>query len=94
MKKAATVRMVRAPRTELGTERGTAQRVALHLGFGVKSVRSWVGQADIDGGLTGALSSAGVELICRVSQVATNTYSVARDRAPSTRPLLHAVLSG
>ena len=40
--KAAAVRMVRTLRAELGTERGTAQRVALLLGYGVESVRSRV----------------------------------------------------
>ncbi len=32
--KAAAVRMVRTLRAELGTDRGTAQRVALQLGYG------------------------------------------------------------
>jgi len=48
--KAAAVRMVRTLRTELGTEYGTVQRVALQLGYGVESVRTWVKQADIDDG--------------------------------------------
>ena len=48
--KAAAVRMVRALRTELGTEHGTVQRVALQLGYGIESVRTWVRQADIDDG--------------------------------------------
>lgn len=38
--KAAAVGMVRTLRAELGADRGTAQRVALQLGFGVESVRS------------------------------------------------------
>ena len=37
--KAAAVRMVRTLRAELGTARGTAQRVALQLGYAVESVR-------------------------------------------------------
>lgn len=49
--KAAAVRMVRTLRAELGTEHGTVQRVATQLGYGTESVRSWVRQADIDGGL-------------------------------------------
>ena len=36
----------------------------------------------------------GVELICRVLQVALSTYYAARDRAPSARTLSDAVLSG
>ena len=36
----------------------------------------------------------GVELICRVSQVAPSTYYHARGRAPSARALTDAVLSG
>jgi len=40
--KASAVRMVRTLRAELGTERGTVQRVALQLGYGVGSV---VGEA-------------------------------------------------
>src|SRR5215212_6551676 len=48
--KAAAVRMVRALRTELGTEHGTIGRVASQLGYGTESVRLWVRQADIDDG--------------------------------------------
>jgi putative transposase len=36
----------------------------------------------------------GVELICRVLQVAPSTYYAARDRSPSARTLSDAVLSG
>jgi transposase-like protein len=46
--KAAAVRMVRTLRAELRTEHGTAQRVATQLGYGVKCVRVWVKQADVD----------------------------------------------
>ena len=56
--KAAAVRMVRALRTELGSEQGTVQRVALQLGYGVESVRMWVRQADIDEGLAAGVSTA------------------------------------
>ena len=57
--KAAAVRMVRTLRAELGT----AQRVALQLGYGVESVRSWVRQADIDDGVKpGVASDAAAEI--------------------------------
>ena len=56
--KAAAVRMVRALRTELGTEQGTVSRVARQLGYGVESVRSWVRQADVDDGYTPGVSTA------------------------------------
>ena len=36
----------------------------------------------------------GVELICRVLQVAPSTYYAARDRNPSARTVSDAVLSG
>ncbi len=49
--KAAAVRMVRTLRAELGTSQGTVQRVADQLGYGSESVRAWVRQADIDGGV-------------------------------------------
>lgn len=42
--KASAVRMVRVLREELGTDHGTVQRVARHLGYGIESVRSWVRQ--------------------------------------------------
>jgi transposase len=56
--KAGAVRMVRALRAELGTEHGTVQRVARQLGYGVKSVRKWVRQADIDDGYASRVSTA------------------------------------
>jgi transposase len=49
--KATAVRMVRTLRVELGTDRGTAQRVSLQLGYGADSALSWVRQADIDNGV-------------------------------------------
>jgi transposase len=59
--KAAAVRMVRTLRAGPGTDCGTAQIVALQLGYGVESVRSWVRQVDIDGGLVGGVTSDGAE---------------------------------
>jgi transposase-like protein len=42
--------MVRTLRAESGSEHGTVKRVAERLGYGVESVRLWVGQADTDEG--------------------------------------------
>ena len=56
--KAAAVRMVRALRAELGTDQGTVARVGRQLGYGVESVRTWVGQADIDDGYTPGVTTA------------------------------------
>lgn len=50
--------MVRALRTELGTEQGTVARVSRQLGYGVESVRAWVRQADIDDGYAPGVSTA------------------------------------
>lgn len=47
------VRLVRRLREELGSDRGTVQRVASQLGFGVESVRSWVRERDVSDGLAG-----------------------------------------
>jgi len=66
--KAAAVRMVRNLRVELGTDRGTAGRVALQLGYGVESVRSWVRQADIDDGVKPGVPSDSVAEIHRLEQ--------------------------
>lgn len=66
--KAVAVRMVRTLRAELGTERRTAQRVALQLDYGVESVRSWVRQVDIDDGLVGGVTSDGSSEILRLEQ--------------------------
>ena len=52
------MRMVFALQNELGTEKGTAQRVANQLGYGVESVRSWVKQAEIDRGVKPGTTSA------------------------------------
>ncbi len=66
--KAAAVRMVRTLRAELGTNRGTAQRVALQLGYGVESVRSWVRRADIDDGVKQGVPSDSAAEIRRLEQ--------------------------
>ena len=48
--KAAAVRMVRTLRAELGTNQGTAGRVAPQLGYGPETVRAGATQADIGEG--------------------------------------------
>lgn len=48
--KTQAVGMVRALRSELGTTKGTAQRVARQLGYEVESMRLWVKPAEIDHG--------------------------------------------
>src|ERR1700737_4469591 len=66
--KAAAVRMVRALRSELGTEHGTVHRVARQLGYGIESVRAWVRQADIDDGYTPGVSTAEAQRIKDLEQ--------------------------
>jgi len=56
--KARAVRLVRQLRKELGTSRGTIQRVADQIGCGVESLRTWLKQADIDEGLEPGVSTA------------------------------------
>ena len=49
--KAQAVRLVRQLRAKTGEQHGAVQRVAAQLGYGVESVRVWVAQADVDGGV-------------------------------------------
>lgn len=58
-KKAAAVRKVRNPRAELGTDRGTANRVDLQLGYRVELLRSWLEHADMEGGVADGVTSDG-----------------------------------
>ncbi len=66
--KAQAVRLVRQLRKELGTSQGTVKRVADQLGYGVESVRTWVRQADIDGGDAAGMSTADREKMKRLEQ--------------------------
>ena len=66
--KAQAVRLVRQLRAELGTEHGTVQRVAVQLGYGTESVRSWVRQADIDDGAKPGVTTAEAERIKSLEQ--------------------------
>jgi transposase len=62
------VRLVRQLRKELGTDQGVVARVARQLGYGVESVRSWVRQADIDGGERPGTTSAEAERMKELEQ--------------------------
>ena len=48
--KERAVRMVFEVRADTGQKGGAVQRVAGQLGIGVESLRSWVNQAEVDGG--------------------------------------------
>ena len=66
--KAQAVRLVRTLRDELGTSRGTVQRVAHQLGYGPESLKAWVAQADIDDGLVGGVTTADKQRIAELEQ--------------------------
>jgi transposase len=55
------VRLVVQLRKELGTDQGTVGRVARQLGIGVESLRTWVRQHDIDGGIKPGVSTDDAE---------------------------------
>lgn len=57
------VRLVRQLQAELKTEHGTVKRIADQLGYGVESVRDWVRQDDIDGGVRPGVTTAEAERI-------------------------------
>ena len=62
------MRAVRQLRRELGAEHGTIRRVADQLGIGVESLRSWVKQADIDGGAKPGVTSVEAERVRRLEE--------------------------
>jgi len=66
--KAQAVRLVRQLRAELGTDHGTVKRIADQLGYGAETVRSWVRQADIDGGRTAGTTTAESERVKALEQ--------------------------
>jgi transposase len=66
--KAAAVRMVQSLQAETGLAHGAVKRVAGQLGYGVESVRSWVKQAEIDGGTRPGLSSGEAERVKDLEQ--------------------------
>jgi transposase len=55
------VRLVVQLRKELGTDQGTVGRVARQLGIGVESLRTWVRQHDIDGGMKPGVTTDDME---------------------------------
>ncbi len=81
--KEQAVRMVLALRVELGTSQGTVKRVADQLGYGVESLRSWVKQAEIDGGSRSGTTSADAEELKRLRQE-NRELRRANDMADST----------
>jgi len=62
------VRLVRKVRAETGQAQGSVLRVARQLGYGIESVRSWVRQADIDGGVTLGVTSVEAERVKKLEQ--------------------------
>jgi transposase len=56
--KQRAVRMVFQLREETGEQQGSVKRVADQLDIGVESLRSWVKQAEIDGGWRAGTTSA------------------------------------
>ena len=66
--KAQAIRLVRTLRDELGTSRGTVQRIARQLGYGTESLKAWVRQADIDDGLIGGVSTSEKQRIAELEQ--------------------------
>jgi len=66
--KQRAVRMVFQLREETGDAYGTVKRVAEQLDIGVESLRSWVKQAEIDGGQRGGTTSAEAARIKQLEQ--------------------------
>jgi transposase len=66
--KERAVRAVFQLRKELGTDHGTVRRVAEQLGYGVESVRGWVKQVEIDGGVKPGVTSEQADKIKQLEQ--------------------------
>ena len=66
--KAQAVRLVRQMRAERGMDHGCIERVAKQLGYGTESVRNWVRQADVDGGVKPGTTTAEAERIKALEQ--------------------------
>jgi len=78
--KQAAVRMVRSLQAETGMTTGAVRRVAEQLGYGVESVRSWVKQTDIDGGVRPGVTS---EESQRVRDLERGARAASRERDPA-----------
>jgi transposase len=66
--KQAAVRMVRSLQAETGMTHGAVRRVAQQLGYGVESVRSWVRQSDVDGGVRPGVRTSEAERVKDLKQ--------------------------
>jgi len=66
--KERAVRMVRQLRKEFGADHGTIKRVAEQLGIGVKSLRGWVKQVEIDAGVKPGVTSVEAARIKELEQ--------------------------
>jgi transposase len=66
--KERAVRLVLQLREETGESHGTVKRVADQLDVGVESLRSWVKQAEIDGGVRPGTSTADAEELKELRQ--------------------------
>ena len=62
------VRMVQQAIQESGERFGVITRVARQLGIGTESLRSWVRQAEVDGGLRPGISSQDKERIAALER--------------------------
>ena len=62
------VRLVRQIRAETGLRHGAVKRVAVQLGFGVESVRSWVSQADVDDGQVAGVTTVEAARVKQLEQ--------------------------
>jgi transposase len=66
--KAQAVRLVQQLQAETGLKHGAVARVAAQLGYGVESVRSWVKQAEIDGGVRPGITTEEASRIRELEQ--------------------------
>ncbi len=66
--KQAAVRMVRSLQAETGMTHAAVRRVAEQLGYGVESVRSWVKQAEVDGGVRPGTTTGEAERVKDLEQ--------------------------